>query len=99
VSVSPTLDAIVRDLYTAPVEDGMPSSSKLTSGFAYGQSGYYLTMHAPAFDVHSYTNISEFEVRRMSTHPGALIALLERKLGQLRQTHHFACLSRRGGYY
>jgi hypothetical protein len=96
---TPTLDAIIRDVYTSPVEDGMPPSSKLGHGLVTDRDGYYVTMYAPAFDAYSYVAIAESDVRKVFTNTGAMIALLERKLGQLRQMHHFACLSKRGGYY
>lgn len=95
-----TLDAIVRDVYTAPVEDGMPPSSKLGNGLIQGGRGeYVVTMYAPAFDVYSYSTLEERELKRCLSSPGAMVALMERKLGQLRQRHHFACMAKRGGFY
>jgi hypothetical protein len=93
----PTIDAVVRDIYTVPAENGMPPSSKLGNGFGASQGRYYLTMYAPAFDAYSYVGIVRSEVADADS--GATVALIERKLRQLRQMHHFACLSKRGGYY
>ena len=94
-----TLTAVIDELYTSPVEDGMPPSSKLGRGTLPTHDGYAVTMYAPAFDAFSAVTLRFADLKLTQTNPGALVALLERRLGQLRQMHHFACLSKRGGYY
>jgi phage-related protein len=94
-----TLTAIIDDIYTTPVEDGMPPSSKLGRGVTQTRDGYVVTMYAPAFDVFSHVEMTHGDVKKTQTNPSAMVSLLERRLNQLRQLHHFACLSKRGGYY